>query len=299
MNPLGAAMTHDGRMPLDRARPVESVAISALSGDGKVERFDDVVGEEPLEIRMGRPGQPAEPVAVTMRTPGNDFELAVGFLLAEGLLGDQCEVSTIRYCDLPDGDPQRYNVVSVTSTGTFDLDERRRSSAVTASCGICGTATLDQLYQRCDRVPEGVAIEASRLLALPDRLRKDQRIFARTGGLHGAGLYASDGRMLAVREDVGRHNAVDKLVGWAALQRRLPLANAILVVSGRVSFEIVQKAAIAGVPILVAVSAPSSLAVHTARSLGMTLVAFVRGGRANIYAGAQRVLAADPSDGTD
>ena len=146
----------------------------------------------------------------------------------------------------------------------FDLHERRRSSAVTASCGICGTATLDQLYQRCDRVPEGVAIEASQLLALPDRLRKDQRIFARTGGLHGAGLYASDGRMLAVREDVGRHNAVDKLVGWAALQRRLPLAGAILVVSGRVSFEIVQKAAIAGVPILVAVSAPSSLAVHTA-----------------------------------
>jgi FdhD protein len=286
-------VAHDGGVSLDRARPAESVRITALSANGKVERFDDVVGEEPLEIRLGRPGQPAEAVAVTMRTPGNDFELAVGFLLSEGLLARQSEVSAIRYCDLDEGDAQRYNVVSVTSTGTFDLEGRRRSSSVTASCGICGTATLDQLYQRCATLPAGVPVEASLLLGLPDRLRKDQRLFARTGGLHGAGLYTSDGRVLAVREDVGRHNAVDKLVGWAALGQRLPLASAILVVSGRVSFEIVQKAAIAGIPILVAVSAPSSLAVQTAHSLGMTLVAFVRAERANIYAGAQRVLVGD------
>jgi len=275
--------------------------ITALDGDRRTQRPDHVVGEEPLEIRLGGPGQTPEPVAVTMRTPGNDFELAVGFLLAEGLLGDQRDLRAVRYCQLPDGEPQLYNIVTVTTRAPVDLDDRRRSVTVSASCGICGTATLEQLEDRCPAIAPGEPIEARVLTGLPDRLREHQRVFERTGGLHAAGLYDHTGRMLAVREDVGRHNAVDKLVGWAAMERRLPLSAAVLVVSGRVSFEIIQKAAVGGIPIVVAVSAPSSLAVATARQLGMTLACFVRGGRANLYSAPERVVGspAGTADGTE
>ncbi|HEY3942763.1 MAG TPA: formate dehydrogenase accessory sulfurtransferase FdhD [Acidimicrobiales bacterium] len=277
-----------------RAGPVASVIVTALAVGSRRERPDQVVGEEPLEVRLSGPGRPPRPVAVTMRTPGHDFELAVGFLLSEGLLTDQGDLRTVRYCDLPPDDVQRYNVVTVSSTGPFDVEERRRASTISSSCGICGTASLDQLHQRCGPLGTGPPIEAELLVELPERLRKLQRVFERTGGLHAAGLFEHTGRLLAVREDVGRHNAVDKLVGWAAMQRRLPLSSAVLVVSGRVSFEIVQKAAIAGIPALVAVSAPSSLAVDTARDLNMTLAGFVRGDRANLYAGAERVVGMPP-----
>jgi FdhD protein len=273
-----------------RAAPVEQVMVTVL-GDGttRTERPDDVVGEEPLEIRLSGPSGSAEPVAVTMRTPGHDFELAVGFLLAEGLLADQSALLTVKYCDLPEGDPQKFNVVTVTSALPVDVGGRRRLATVSASCGICGTATLDELKGRCPPVPAGGTISAEVLTSLPARLREGQRVFTRTGGLHAAGLFATAGELLAIREDVGRHNAVDKLVGWAAMQGRLPLAGAALVVSGRVSYEIVQKAAVAGIPVLVAVSAPSSLAVATAQALDMTLAGFVRDGRANVYAGTRRV----------
>lgn len=276
-----------------RAAPAEQVTVTELRGRTRRELPDQVAGEEPLEIRLGGPGTEPEPVAVTMRTPGHDFELAVGFLLGEGLLDGQHDVRAVKYCELPEGDPQQFNVVTVTAAAPVDLRGRQRRTTVSASCGVCGTATLDALRDRCPPLPEGGTVEACLLMSLPGRLRTRQRIFERTGGLHAAGLYTTDGRMLAVREDVGRHNAVDKLVGWASLQHRLPLTQAVLVVSGRVSFEIVQKAAVAGISVLAAVSAPSSLAVTTARSLGMTLAAFVRDGRANLYAAPWRVVAHD------
>ncbi len=245
-----------------------------------------------MEIRVGAPGAGSEPVAVavTMRTPGNDFELAVGFLIGEGLVDDQADVREVRYCDLPAGDPQRYNVVTVAVTELAGTLTRRRLSTVSASCGVCGTATLEQLDRRCPPLPPGPEVPDEVLLGLPDRLRRHQRVFDHTGGLHAAGLFTAGGDPLAVREDIGRHNAVDKLVGWAALQRRLPLSSAVLAVSGRVSFEIVQKAAVAGIPVVVAVSAASSLAVATARRLGVTLAGFVRADRANLYAHPARVV---------
>jgi FdhD protein len=263
--------------------------VTELRDGDRRERPDQVVGEEPLEIRLGGPGSPPEPVAVTMRTPGHDFELAVGFLMGEGLIAGSQDVRAVKYCELPDGDPQQYNVVTVTTSSPVELAGRRRASTISASCGVCGTATLEALRDRCPPIADGGSVDADLLMSLPDRLRRRQRVFEQTGGLHAAGLYRADGSLLAVREDVGRHNAVDKLAGWAALQHRLPLADTVLVVSGRVSFEIVQKAAVAGVPILAAVSAPSSLAVATARTLGMTLAGFVRDGRANLYAAPWRV----------
>ena len=279
-------LQHDGAT---RARPVEPVQVHVLAGGSMSVRADHVVGEEPLEVRLAAPGEPPVAVAVTMRTPGNDFELAVGFLLSEGLLATADDVRSVRYCDLPEGDPQRYNVVTVTAIPVPGMAVRQRAGTVTASCGVCGTATLDELQGRCPAVPPGEPVDAAVLAGLPDRLRARQRVFDRTGGLHAAGLFDHGGDLLAVREDVGRHNAVDKLVGWAALQRRLPLVSAVLVVSGRVSFEIVQKAAVAGVPTVAAVSAPSSLAVHTARALDMTLAGFVRDGRANVYSSPWRI----------
>ena len=279
-------LQHDG---MARARSVEPVQVHVLAGGTVSVRPDHIVGEEPLEVRLAAPGEQPAPVAVTMRTPGNDFELAVGFLLSEGLLASAEDVRAVRYCDLPEGDPQRYNVVTVTGTLAPGMAVRQRAGTMTASCGVCGTATLDDLRDRCPRVPRGEPIDATVLTGLPDRLRAQQRVFDRTGGLHAAGLFDHDGDLLAVREDIGRHNAVDKLVGWAALERRLPLASAVLVVSGRVSFEIVQKAAVAGVSTVAAVSAPSSLAVRTARALDMTLAGFVREGRANVYSSPWRI----------
>jgi FdhD protein len=273
-----------------RAGRVESVVVTSLRGGLRTHHPDDVVGEEPMEIRLGGPGQAPAPVGVTMRTPGNDFELAVGFLLAEGLIEDQQQVLSVRYCDLAPGDPQLYNIVSVDSVAGFEAERHRRTSTVTASCGICGTATLEDLFRRCQNLAPGPTIAAPVLTGLPDRLRQQQRIFDKTGGLHGAGLFDTNGEMIAVREDIGRHNAVDKIVGWAALKHDLPLSSAVMVVSGRVSFEIVQKCAVAGIPILAAVSAPSSLAVTTARAVGMTLAAFVRADRANLYSSPERVV---------
>lgn len=273
----------------ERAAPFEQVMVTTVSPGARRDRPDRVAGEEPLEIRLGTVGGEPEPIAITMRTPGHDFELAVGFLLTEGLLTDQSDLRAVKYCDLPEGDPQAFNVVTVTSVRSVEVGGRRRRVTVSASCGICGTATLDELKERCPTLPAGEKIAADVLTSLPARLADHQRVFAATGGLHAAGLFDTSGSVLAVREDVGRHNAVDKLVGWAAMQQRLPLEGAVLVVSGRVSYEIVQKAAVSGIPVLVAVSAPSSLAVATAQALDMTLAGFVRDGRANLYAGAWRV----------
>jgi FdhD protein len=266
-------------------RPVPPVRVRAVDGAVVTERPDRLVTEEPLEIRVAAPGQPAAPLAVTMRTPGHDFELAAGFLVTERIApADQ--IAAVSYC-LAGVDEQRFNVVTVTLRRPVPVPER--PFAINASCGICGAATLDAALRDSPPVAAGPAVPRSVLVALPDRLRDHQALFDATGGLHAAGLFRPDGEPLVVREDVGRHNAVDKVVGHLAQAGRLPAAATVLAVSGRLSYEIVQKAAVAGIPLLCAVSAPSSLAVDAARRTGQTVVGFLRGARFNVYTGAERV----------
>ena len=258
--------------------------------DGRtIERPERLATEEPMEIRAGGPGQEPVSVAVTMRTPGHDFELAVGFMVGEGLIHGRHEVASVRYCDLPPEEPQLYNVVSVFLTRPFDPGGAERRFYTTSSCGICGKASLDQVEVHCAVIPPSEPLPASVVVSLPDALRKAQRIFEQTGGLHAAGLFDRAGTVLAVREDVGRHNAVDKLVGRALLASELPLSDRVLMVSGRVSFELVQKAAVAGVPVMCAVSAPSSLAVEAADRLGLAVIGFVRGRGFNVYCHPERL----------
>lgn len=275
-----------GATPL--RRNVAGVRILALRGRERLERADRVAGEEPMEIRVGGPGDEAQSVAVTMRTPGNDFELAVGFLFTEGLIEGRDEVASVRYCDLPP-EEQHYNVVTVHLRRPFDPGVFRRNFYATSSCGVCGKASLDQVEVRCAPLFPGPAVPRSVITALPRALGEAQRIFEQTGGLHATGLFDVGGHLLSLREDVGRHNAVDKLVGQMLLAGEVPLAGRILMVSGRVSFEIVQKAAVAGVPIVCAVSAPSSLAVEAADHLGMTVVGFLRGESLNVYTHPERI----------
>ena len=277
-------------------------------------RADDLATEEPLEIRLGtagladpkralrvlNPGDPAQrrPVAITMRTPGADFELAAGFLYTEGILRRRDDLQSIDYCShagLPDD--RRYNIVNVdlAAGATPDLKTLDRNFYTTSACGVCGKASLDALrVQGAPKVEPGPEVDPSVLRGLPDKLRAGQSLFSATGGLHAAGLFDPSGRLLDLREDVGRHNAVDKVIGAAFLAGRLPLAGHIVMVSGRSSFEILQKCLMAGVPILCAVSAPSSLAVDLAREFGITLVGFLRGDRFNVYSGLSRIRAAVP-----
>jgi FdhD protein len=270
-------------------RPTTPARVDVWTGERWRSRPDRLATEEPMEIRVDAPGAASGPLAVVMRTPGHDFELAVGFCLTEGVIDSAGDLGDVRYCTGPDV-AQEYNVVTVGVRRPVDLEARARGFAAGASCGVCGKATLDQLEVECAPVGPGPVVALETLVALPDRLRAGQALFDATGALHGAALTDADGAVLAVREDVGRHNAVDKLVGHAALAGRLPLSDTILVVSGRTSFEIVQKAARAGIPVIVAVSGPSSLAVATAERFGITLVGFVRDGHANVYTGAARVV---------
>lgn len=249
--------------------------------------LDRVATEEPMEIRVGGPGQEPGPVVVTMRTPGDDFELAAGFLFTEGLVATPGEIESVAYCVGPDG-AQEYNVVTVKLRREWDLALRRNFYA-TSSCGVCGKASIDEVEVRCAPVGAGPVVPRSVVAALPGRLREAQDVFEQTGGLHAAGLFDPAGALLSVREDVGRHNAVDKLVGEQFLAGQVPLSDRIVMVSGRLSFEIVQKAAVAGVPMVAAVSAPSSLAVDAARRFGMTAVGFVRDGSFNVYVGPERL----------
>jgi len=265
-------------------RHVTATKVVAVRGSSLEVRDDLVVGEEPLEIRVAGPRQAPVSVAVTMRTPGHEEDLALGFLTTEGLL-DDAEVLRIDV-----GDPATLaapdDTVTVRISRRFDPAlAPRRNFVATASCGICGKASIDEVAVRADPLPKGLPVVArSVILSLPDRLREAQAAFDRTGGLHAAGLFETDGRTVAVREDVGRHNALDKLIGSRVRLRETPLWDRILLVSGRVSFEIVQKAAVAGIPILCAVSAPSDLAVRLADRLGVTLVGFLRGDGFNVYA---------------
>jgi FdhD protein len=253
-------------------------------------RPDTVAAEEPFEIRVN-----GTPLSVTMRTPGDDVELAHGFLLTEGVIGDREDVLTARYCAGTDDDGQNtYNLLDVRlSPGVAPPDPSiTRNFYTTSSCGVCGKAALDAV-RLSTRFPPGddpVRVSAATLSTLPDKLRARQKLFESTGGIHAAGLFTADGELLVVREDVGRHNAVDKVLGWALLNGRVPLTGCVLMVSGRSSFELAQKAAMAGVPVLAAVSAPSSLAVDVADEQGMTLIGFLRGETMNVYTGTHRLI---------
>ena len=269
--------------PVLPARHVTSTKVVSVRGAQLELRDDLVVGEEPLEIRAAGPRQDPVNVAVTMRTPGYEKELAIGFLTTEGLI-DGNEILGVDVGD-PGFMAEPDDAVLVRLARKLDPSvAAKRNFVATASCGICGKASIDEIAVRCEPLPAGLPVVPRRvILSLPDRLREAQAAFERTGGLHAAGLFETDGRLVAVREDVGRHNALDKLIGSRVLARELPLWDRILLVSGRVSFEIVQKAAVAGIPIICAVSAPSDLAVRLADRLGVTLVGFLRGDGFNVY----------------
>jgi len=267
--------------------PAARRQVLAVRGDDRRTRRDRLAGEEPMEIRVSGPSGATEPVAVTMRTPGDDFELAVGFLVTEGVIAPGT-VTRVAYCDDVEREDQRFNVVTVRTSGPVTLSPDR-TRAATSACGICGTTSLDAVEVRCAPLPEGPRVDGAALLAMPGALRASQHVFEATGGLHGAGLFDAEGSLLLAREDIGRHNAVDKVIGAAALAGDLPLGDRVLMVSGRAGFEIVQKAAVAGIPVLAAVSAPSSLAADAADRLGLTLIGFLRGDGFNVYTHPERV----------
>ena len=235
---------------------------------------DEIAVEEPLEIRVG-----GHPIAVTMRTPGHDEELALGFLRSEGIAA----VSAHPTADFA------ANLIEVEVDGDIDLDRLSRNFYTSSSCGVCGKGALEAVAVEAARVESELVLSGELVAVLPDKLREAQPAFAATGGLHATGLFSSEGDLLVVREDVGRHNAMDKVVGWALGEGLLPLSDKVLCVSGRLSFELVQKAAVAGCPIVAAVGAPSTLAVDLARDRGVTLCGFVRGGRVNVYSEPQRI----------
>ncbi|OBJ55887.1 formate dehydrogenase accessory sulfurtransferase FdhD [Mycobacterium sp. 1423905.2] len=260
-----------------------------LTGDKSITRPETLAVEEPLEIRVN-----GTPVTVTMRTPGADIELAQGFLLTEGVITNRDDVRTVRYCGgRGDDGLNTYNVLDVTLAAGVEppgLDVTR-NFYTTSSCGVCGKASLDavRLISRHSPGDDPSIVSAATLQAMPNQLRGAQKVFASTGGLHAAALLSVDGTMLVVREDIGRHNAVDKVIGWALEHSRIPLGATVLLVSGRASFELTQKAVMAGIPVLAAVSAPSSLAVSLAEESGVTLVAFLRDESMNVYTRADRV----------
>ena len=280
---------------------VSRVQVARLANGQFVERKDVVTVEEPLEIRVefSRGGvRETSAVSVTMRTPGNDFELAVGFLYGEGLLQSREDVSEISYCQ--SDEPQNYNIVLVKlrPTTLFDPDTLSRNFYMSSSCGVCGKASLEAVEVRgCEQIPnEGLRVDPASLCGLPGKLRAKQGIFDRTGGVHAAGRFDESGQLLSVREDIGRHNAVDKVVGEAFLAGELPLGRTLLAVSGRTSFEIMQKALAAGIPLVAGVGAPSSLAVDLARNFNMSLLGFTRAEGFNVYAGGERITSATPGE---
>lgn len=268
-----------------------------LSADEPSVAQEDVLAvEEPLEIRVG-----GRPLVVTMRTPGHDFDLAAGFLVSEGVITCGEHFSAARYCaGVNEQGQNTYNVLDVTLAPDVAAPDPslERSFFTTSSCGMCGKASIDAVRTQSayDVAGDGLRIDAELLSTFPARLRRGQAVFEQTGGLHAAALFdGASGQMLVLREDVGRHNAVDKVVGWALTQDRLPLGGTVLMVSGRASFELTQKAMMAGIPVLAAISAPSSLAAELATELGMTLVGFLRGGSMVIYAGERRIVVARSS----
>jgi FdhD protein len=269
-------------------RTIRATVVHWSAAAGAAQRADTVAAEEPLEIRID-----GEPWTVTMRTPGDDIDLVHGFLVSEGVIRHFEDVRTARYCaGAVAGEANTYNVVDVALAPEAAALRPTRNVLTTSACGVCGRTTIEQVRTRSpyDLTSDDVRWDPSFICALPEALRRHQAVFDRTGGLHAAGLFRSGTEgPLAVREDVGRHNAVDKVIGWALREHGLPLRHTALVVSGRASFELVQKAVVAGIPALVAVSAPSSLAVELASEVGLTLVGFARGNEMNIYSGGHRL----------
>jgi FdhD protein len=266
--------------------PLQTTPVVQWNAGGKSHQLDDVVTEEPLEIRLDD-----TPVSVTMRTPGDDFELAAGFLFTEGIIERGADLAHVGYA-LDAKQRRQCNVVDLRLRAgrAFDVKRLQRHFFASSSCGLCGKASIDAVHVRGIRQPKGdLRLDPGLLMSLPAALRPAQLVFERTGGLHAAALFDSQGTLLTVREDVGRHNAVDKVVGRAVLSGAVPLSEHILFVSGRGGFEIVQKALVAGVPVVASVSAPSSLAVGLARENGLTLVGFIRGERFVVYAGEHRI----------
>jgi FdhD protein len=255
-------------------------------GGEAIRRLDTLTSEEPLEIRVGR-----KPLAVTMRTPGDELDLALGFLFTEGVITASDDVKSAILCAGDNDEENTFNVVDVTLAGHVPPPDlgAERNFYTTSSCGVCGKASIDAIRVRSRYTLDGPTVGPAVLAQLPDRLRDAQRGFARTGGLHAAGLFTAAGELLAAREDVGRHNAVDKLVGWALREGRLPLGGLVLMLSGRAGFELVQKAWMAGIGLVAAVSAPSTLAVDLAEEAGMTLVGFLRAPTMNVYSHPARV----------
>ena len=285
-----------------RAGAVSQTGVWELR-DGQLHSSEDSLAtEEPLEIRIGLEGSGApSPLVVTMRTPGADFELAAGFLFNEGVVASREDIRSVSYCtDRAAGEQQRYNIVNVAlkaSAGTV-FSNLERHFITSSACGVCGKATLDSLHERgYERAPTGPALSLDRLGSLPAKLREAQPVFDTTGGLHAAAAFDEDGQLVVLREDVGRHNAMDKLAGWALLAGRMPLSGHVLVVSGRSSFELVQKSIRMGAGTLCSVSAPSSLAVSLAREFGLTLIGWLREGRFKVYSCPERVLIAGRADG--
>jgi len=275
-NPTSAADTRDEV----RTRP----AFKWREGVAR-ERIEKLAVEEPLEIRLG-----GRRFTLTMRTPGNDEELAAGFLFAEGFINDANELGEIRRVRGRKGAPEPNAIDIILNVAADGLRTRlKRNFTISSSCGVCGKTSIDSIRRRVSSPSDSARVAPSVVLGLATKLRDGQRVFAATGGLHGAAIFDLDGTLVALREDVGRHNAVDKLVGYALTNAILPLASHMMMVSGRLSFEIVQKAAAAGVPILAAVSAPSSLAVELAEEIGTTLIGFLRDGTFNIYTRPDRI----------
>ncbi|MGY1916098.1 formate dehydrogenase accessory sulfurtransferase FdhD [Blastococcus sp. SYSU DS0973] len=271
-------------------RVTSRTPVLRIRGQHRTTRPDAVAAEEPLEIRLN-----GTPLAVTMRTPGDDFDLVHGFLATEGAIRGADDVAGLRYCDSVDADGRNtYNVVDVDLAPGVPMPDTglERNFYTSSSCGVCGKASIDAIRTKTayDVADDAVRLPLEVLLALPDRLRAAQQVFDKTGGLHAAGLATAAGELVAVREDVGRHNAVDKVIGDGVREGRLPLAGHVLMVSGRASFELTQKAAMAGIPVLAAVSAPSSLAVELAREVGITLVGFLRGDGCNVYTHQDRIV---------
>ena len=281
---------------MNDVRPGRStdVSITRYEGSHATTARDSVVTEEPLELRL-RAGDRTRTLAVTMRTPGNDLELAAGFLFSESLIRSRDEIVEINYCIDPAVEPeQRYNIVNVDlrATALPDTTTFERHFTMNSSCGVCGKANLEALAELGVKpIHDDVRVSMETIYALPERMRDAQKTFATTGGLHAAALFSADGAFIAAREDIGRHNALDKLIGWAFMNARTPLAGHLAFVSGRASYEILQKAAVARIPIVCAVSAPSSLAIDVAREFNITLLGFVRGERANVYSCPERVTA--------
>jgi FdhD protein len=282
---------------MDRPGPTVRRRIWRVTVDGATQvKQDTLATEEPLEIRLHAPGASESiPLSITMRTPGHDFALAAGFLFTEGIISRPDAIQRMEYCVGPFAE-QQYNTISVRLREGVQLETERlqRHFYTTSSCGVCGKASLDALRPHVPwstRSPsDGPQVAPAVIATLPDRLRESQAVFDRTGGLHAAGLFTSEGAVVSVREDVGRHNALDKLIGEQVLTGKLPLSQHLLAVSGRTSFELVQKAAMAGLPVLIAVGAPSSLAVQAAEEFGITLAGFTRGQTFNLYTHPERIL---------